>query len=52
MLNDTFPEMGSPPIADGNWPLRLNLHVANHVEDLAIEEMQQRAAAAFGGGKA
>src|ERR1039458_1002383 len=27
MLNDTFPEMGGPPIAEGNWPLRLNLYV-------------------------
>jgi len=27
MLNDAFPEMGGPPIAEGNWPLRLNLYV-------------------------
>jgi uncharacterized glyoxalase superfamily protein PhnB len=27
MLNDTFPEMGAPPIAEGNWPFRLNLYV-------------------------
>ena len=27
MLNDTFPEMGRPPIAEANWPLRLNLYV-------------------------
>lgn len=27
MLNDPFPEMGTPPIAEGNWPLRLNLYV-------------------------
>jgi len=27
MLNDDFPEMGGPPIAEGNWPLRLNLYV-------------------------
>jgi len=29
MLNDTFPEMGMPPIAQGNWPLRLSLYVPN-----------------------
>ena len=27
MLNDEFPEMGSPPIAAGNWPFRINLYV-------------------------
>ena len=27
MLNDDLPEMGAPPIAEGNWPLRLNLYV-------------------------
>jgi len=27
MLADVFPEMGSPPIAEGNWPLRLSLYV-------------------------
>ena len=27
MLNDVFPEMGGPPIAEGNWPLRLSLYV-------------------------
>lgn len=27
MLNDTFPEMGMPPIAEGHWPLRLNVYV-------------------------
>jgi PhnB protein len=27
MLNDDFPEMGSPPIAVGHWPLRVNLYV-------------------------
>jgi PhnB protein len=27
MLNDDFPEMGAPPIAQGSWPLRLNLYV-------------------------
>ena len=27
MLNDTFPEMGGPPIAQGEWPLRLSLYV-------------------------
>ena len=95
MLNDTFPEMGGPPIAEGNWPLRLNLYVpdadatwaqalangcqvvfplqdqfwgdrygqlrdpsgfvwaiATHVEDLTPEEIEQRAAAVFGGGHA
>jgi len=95
MLNDAFPEMGGPPIAEGNWPLRLNLYVpdadatwaqalangcevvfplqdqfwgdrygqlrdpsgfvwgiATHTEDLTPEEVQQRAAAAFGGGNA
>jgi PhnB protein len=94
MLNDTFPEMGAPPIAEGNWPFRLNLYVpdadatwaqalangcqvvfplqdqfwgdrygqvrdpsgfvwalATHIEDLTPEEIGQRAAAAFGGGK-
>ena len=93
MLNDHFPEMGSPPIPEGNWPLRLNLYVpdadaawaqalangcqvvfplrdqfwgdrygqlrdpagfvwaiATHMEDLTREEIEQRAAAAFGGG--
>ena len=95
MLNDTFPEMGMPPIAEGNWPIRLNLYVPDadatwnlavangcevifplkdqfwgdrygqlrdprgfvwaittHIEDLTPEELQQRAAAAFGGGPA
>jgi PhnB protein len=93
MLNDDFPEMGGPPIAEGNWPLRLSLYVpdadaawaqaiaagcqivfplqdqfwgdrygqvrdpagfvwgiATHLEDFTPEEMQQRAAQAFGGG--
>jgi PhnB protein len=27
MMNDLFPEMGTPPIAEGNWPLRLSLYV-------------------------
>jgi PhnB protein len=27
MLNDHFPEMGSPPIPEGSWPLRINLYV-------------------------
>ena len=27
MLNDDFPEFGAPPIAEGNWPLRINLYV-------------------------
>lgn len=27
MLNDNFPEMGGPPIVEGNWPLRINLYV-------------------------
>jgi len=27
MLNDTFPEMGMPPIAEGHWPIRLSLYV-------------------------
>ncbi|MFN7996010.1 MAG: VOC family protein [Bryobacteraceae bacterium] len=27
MLNDEFPEFGGPPIAEGNWPLRLSLYV-------------------------
>jgi len=27
MLNDPFPEMGMPPITEGNWPLRLSLYV-------------------------
>lgn len=27
MLNDHFPEMGSPPIPEGVWPLRINLYV-------------------------
>ena len=29
MLNDDFPEMGGPPIVQGNWPLRLHLYVAD-----------------------
>lgn len=29
MLNDAFPEMGMPPIAQGNWPVRLNLYVSD-----------------------
>jgi uncharacterized glyoxalase superfamily protein PhnB len=94
MLNDFFPEFGAPPIAQGDWPLRLNLYVpdadatwaqaiaagcqptmplmdqfwgdrygqlrdpsgfvwaiATHIEDLTPEELQQRAARAFGGGQ-
>ncbi len=27
MLNDNFPEMGMPPLAEGHWPLRLSLYV-------------------------
>jgi PhnB protein len=27
MLNDDFPEFGGPPIAEGNWPLRLSLYL-------------------------
>jgi len=27
MLNDHFPEFGSPPIGQGNWPLTLHLYV-------------------------
>jgi len=27
LLNDTFPEMGMPPIAEGEWPVRLHLYV-------------------------
>lgn len=27
MLNDHFPEMGAPPIVEGNLPLRINLYV-------------------------
>ena len=27
MLNDDFPEFGSLPIAEGNWPLTLHLYV-------------------------
>ena|SRR5579871_4663986 len=27
MLNDHFPEFGSPPIPEGNWPVRINLYV-------------------------
>ena len=92
MLNDHFPEMGGPPIAEGHWPFCINLYVpdadaiwaqalaagcevvfplqdqfwgdrygqlrdpagfvwaiATHIEDLAPEEMQQRAAKIFGG---
>ena len=95
MLNDDFPEMGAPPIAEGNWPVRLNLYVpdadatwkqavaagcqvdhplqdqfwgdrygqlrdpagfvwaiAMRLEELTLEEMQQRAAQAFSGGHA
>jgi len=29
ILNDEFPEFGTPPIAKGNWPLRLSLYVPN-----------------------
>jgi PhnB protein len=29
MLNDDFPEFGAPPIAEGNWPLRLSLYVSD-----------------------
>jgi PhnB protein len=91
MMNDTFPEMGMPPIAPGPWPVKLSLYVpdadatwaqavangcqvvfplqdqfwgdrygqlrdpagfvwgiAKHIEDPTQEEMEQRAAAAFG----
>jgi PhnB protein len=27
MLNDEFPEFGSPPISEGNWPVTLHLYV-------------------------
>jgi PhnB protein len=27
MLNDHFPEFGSPPLGQGNWPLTLHLYV-------------------------
>jgi PhnB protein len=27
MLNDHFPEFGSPPIAEGSWPLTLQIYV-------------------------
>ena len=27
MFNDPFPEFGAPPVAEGNWPLTLNLYV-------------------------
>lgn len=27
MLNDHFPEFGGPPIAEGHWPVTLNLYV-------------------------
>lgn len=27
MFNDDFPEFGSPPIAEGRWPLTLHLYV-------------------------
>src|ERR1700730_5269629 len=27
MLNDHFPEFGSPPIAEGSWPLTLHMYV-------------------------
>jgi PhnB protein len=27
MLNDLFPEYGSPPLPEGVWPVRLNLYV-------------------------
>jgi len=27
MFNDHFPEMGAPPIAQGNWPITLHLYV-------------------------
>lgn len=29
MLNDHFPEMGAHPIPEGDWPLRINLYVAD-----------------------
>jgi PhnB protein len=29
MLNDLFPEMGMPPFAEGNLPVRVNLYVAD-----------------------
>jgi PhnB protein len=29
MFNDDFPEFGGPPIAQGHWPLTLNLYVAD-----------------------
>jgi PhnB protein len=64
MLNDDFPEMGAPPIAEGNWPVRLSLWatatgrcairagfvwgIATHIEDPTPEEIQQRMAQAFG----
>ena len=27
MFNDSFPEFGSPPLAEGHWPLALHLYV-------------------------
>ena len=27
MFNDNFPEFGSPPLAEGNWPMVLHLYV-------------------------
>jgi PhnB protein len=93
MLNDHFPKFGSPPIAEGSWPLTLHMYVpdadamfakatsagcqatmpladqfwgdrygvvtdpfgfrwgiATRKENLTPEEMQERQAAAFGGG--
>src|SRR5271165_3163293 len=29
MLNDHFPEMGAPLFVEGNWPVRINLYVAD-----------------------
>ena len=29
MMNDHFPEMGAPSIAEGNWPLTFHLYVAD-----------------------
>lgn len=39
MLNDPFPEFGSPPIAEGHWPIALHLYVpdADAVFKQAIE---------------
>ena len=39
MLNDPFPEFGSPPIAEGNWPIVFHLYVpdADAVFTQAVE---------------